>query len=254
MRPLHATIALLVPSLAAPEEGGGREGRPQLRPGFEFEFAFAGGDLEHRTDGSDLDGKTDAALVRFHFEAVGRGGNGGGIRFEFLASDDALFDDAGFPGIEAELLSFYLHFTHRVSTRHFQMPLRIGLLSNFYKLEEDLTDDAITYWSIGPYFEIAPEAIIIDKRQFSWSLYTELGAGAGATFIDVDNDSNNYYSYTTFAGAEVGTRFRAGPMRFGIGFLGRWHWMDESDTEDGITVLGYDSEFVGFIISGSAVF
>jgi hypothetical protein len=247
MRPhLFALLALAVP-LAAQQES-------PFTPKFRVQFAGAGGEFEHRTDGSLLDGDTDAGMFRFHFEGISRRGFGGGLRFEGIASDDDLFTDAGFNASEAQSSSLFLHFTYRASARRFTMPVRFGLWLNGYVLEDRLLGDEVSYGSIGPYLELAPEFRIVDQRRFSWSLYGELGAGIAATGIDVDNDDNDYYSATAAFGAEVGTRFRAGPLELGVAYVSRWQSMDESDPENGSVVLGYDSEFHGLLISCSAVF
>jgi hypothetical protein len=47
---------------------------------------------------------------------------------------------------------------------------------------------------------------------------------------------------------------RLGPVELGIGVVGRWRSMDESDVENGLVVLGYDSEFRGLLVSGGVVF
>lgn len=243
--PLLAVFALTLP-LAAQE--------PAFRSRFRVGLSVGGGELEHRTDGSALDDETDAGMVRLQFEGTTRRGFGGGVRFEGTASDDDLFADAGFNSSEARLASLYLHMTWRAQARRFSMPVRFGIWLNGYTLEDQVLNEEVTYGSIGPYLEVAPEVLLVDRRNFSWSLYGELGAGVAATGIDVDTDSNDYYSSTVAFGAEIGTRLRGGPFEFGVAFVHRWQSMDESDVENGLVVLGYDAEFHGFLVTFSAVF
>ncbi|MBL9077816.1 MAG: hypothetical protein JNL08_09945 [Planctomycetes bacterium] len=243
--PLLAALALSVPSFAQEETFASR---------FRVQLGFGGGEFEHRTDGSNLDDDTDAALLRFHFEGTTRRGFGGGVRFEGLASDDDLFEDAGFNSSEARLSSFLLHLTWRAQARRFSMPVRFGLWFNGYLLEDQVLDEDVSYGTLGPWLEVAPEFRLVDSRKFSWSLFAELGAGIGVTGIDVENDANDYVSTTSAVALDVGTRLRGGPFELGLAFVNRWQSMDESDEEDGLVVLGYDTEFHGLLITCSAVF
>jgi hypothetical protein len=42
-----------------------------------------------------------------------------------------------------------------------------------------------------------------------------------------------------------------GRFELGLSGLGRWQSMGESDPENGITIAGYDTEFVGVMVRGS---
>lgn len=243
---LFAVLALAIP-LAAQQQ-------TTFTQPFRVQFAGAGGELTHHTDNSLLDGESDAGMFRFDFEGVSRRGFGGGLRYEGITSDDDLFADAGFNPSEARMSSLYLHFTYRLTARHFAMPVRIGLWLNGYVLEDKVLGDEVTYGSIGPYLELAPEFRLVDKRSLSWSLYGQLGAGVAGTGIDVDNDSNDYYSSTVAYGVELGTRLRTGPFELGVAYVLRGQAMDESDPENGLVVLGYESHFQGLLISATALF
>ncbi|MBX3463932.1 MAG: hypothetical protein KF830_12240 [Planctomycetes bacterium] len=223
-------------------------------PNFRVELGASAGRLEHRTDSSPLDGKTDAAMFRVQFEGVSRHGFGGGVQFEAIGTDDDLFADAGFNAGQITSSTLFLHFTYRLWAKRFSMPARIGVRFNGYELEDRVLREDITYGTIGPYLEIAPEFRFVDRRSFSWSLYGQFGAGFGFTGIDVDNDSNDYVATTVSLGGEVGTRLRAGPVEFSLGFITRWQSMDDSDPENGLIVLGYDSVYYGGLFSCSVVF
>ena len=220
---------------------------------FRIGMGFAVGELDHRTDNSLLDGEVDAMLSRFQFEGTSRKGFGGGVRFEYLATDDDLFTGTGFTETEARMWSSYAHFTYRFAHRRFAMPVRMGLLFNLYELDEQNTDIDITYGSLGPYFEVAPEFDFIGSRNIGWSIYGEFGAGITGTAIDIDNDSNDYTAATAMFGVEVGTRARFGPAEIGFAFVSRWQTMDESDEENGLVVLGYDADFQGFLFTMAVV-
>jgi hypothetical protein len=223
-------------------------------PRFRAALGFAGGELDHRTDGSPLDGDADAGLFRLQFEGTTPRGIGGGIRFEAIQSDDDLFRDAGFVDTEASWSSLFAHFTYRLEARRFTMPMRIGLILNGYTLEEENSDDEIVYGSIGPYFELAPEIRLVGRRSFGWSLYGEVGLGAAVTGIEIEDDRNDYISDTAFFGVELGTRLHLGRFEVGAAYVGRWQSMDESDEEDGLVVFGYDADFQGLMVTFGAVF
>lgn len=227
---------------------------PEGKSHLHVRLAFGGGEWEHKTVGSTLDDETDAGFVRLDVEATSRRGYGGGLRFEGLRTDDDLFVDAGFAANEARLSSIYLHFTYRAQAERFAMPVRIGFVLEGYQLEEEVTNDEITFASLGPYLELAPEVSIVASKRFSWSVYGEAGVGIAGTGIDVENDDEDYSSATVLFGAEVGTRLRVGPVELGVAVVGRWRSMDESDEENGFVVFGYDAEFRGLVISGGVVF
>lgn len=240
-------LLLLLAPLAAQD-------RERERPRFDIDFAVAGGRFEHTTDGSALDGDTDAAMFRIRFEATNRHGIGGGVRFEGISTDDDLFTDNGFNSTEASSGTLFGHFTYRAVAPRFEMPIRFGLLLNGYQLDDQITDEAVTYGSIGPYFEVAPEFTLFARRDFRWTLFGEAGAGFAATAIDIDGDSNDYVSDSAMYGLEFGTRFDFGPFELSLSAIGRWQSMSESDVENGQVVLGYDNEFRGLMLSFGAIF
>ena len=248
--------ALLAPTclLTAQNRGPQHREYAERSPDFHVSMGFSGGEWEHETSGSLLDDDAEALLFRFKFEGNNSRGAGGGFRFEYLASDDDLFEDAGFTATEARVLSGYLHFTYRVDARRFTMPVRAGLMTNYYTLEEVATDDDVKYLSIGPYFEFAPEVVLAGRRQVQWSLYGEFGGGFGFTGIEIDGDSNDYFSTTLLAGVEAGMKLRFGPVEIGAAYVGRWQWMDESEPEGGQIVFGYDADYHGFMFTMGARF
>jgi hypothetical protein len=228
------------------------------RPRFRIGAGLAGGRFDFETDGSTLSDDTDAGMFRLQFEATSARGIGGGVRLESVASDDDLFADAGFADTEARNGTIFGHFTYRHEAHRFVMPLRVGLLLNALTLEEDITNNEVTYASIGPYLEIAPEFVIAHSGSTTWSLFGEFGVGVGGTAIDVDDDPRDYESATAFAGIELGTRLTLNKIELGLSYVGRFQSMDESDPEDGpggqFVVLGYDASFNGLLFTFAVVF
>jgi len=221
---------------------------------FRFDLAFGGGRLEHRTDGSSLDGEADAGFFRFVFEGIGDRGIGGGLRLEGMATDDDLFDDAGFAATEASASSLFGHVTFRFAEENFVMPIRVGLQFDGYVLEETGTGNETTWASFGPQFEIAPELLLTRHDDVCWSVYTNVGFGFAGTSIDTDTIGKNFESASFFYDFELGTRLYLQHVVFGFGFVVRGQIADESDTDGGQFVQGMEHDFAGLLFSVGAIF
>ena len=241
---LPAVFLALASSLLAQER----------EPRFRIGLGLAGGDFDYETEGSNLDGETDAGFFRLQFEGTSSRGIGGGLRFESLVTDDDLFDAAGFAASEAHNGTVFGHFTYRLEAHRFAMPIRVGLLLNGLTLEETGSGYETTFGSVGPYFEVAPEVTLVRRGSTRWSLFAEVGVGVGGTAIEVAGDSRDYESATSFAGVELGTRLLLGPIELGLSYVGRWQALDESDPENGFVVLPNEVDFQGLMISFAVVF
>lgn len=204
-------------------------------------LGLGAGSYDYETDGSDLDGKTDAGAFRLMFEGVGER-FGGGLRLESFASDDDIFADRGAPDVEATNGSMFGHFTYRIANERFLMPIRAGLLLNSQSLSATNSGDDVDFVSVGPMVEIAPDFALVHGRIARWSLFGELGLGAGATVIDVADSIDTYSSTSTFVGLELGTRARFGIFEVGLSWIGRWQSMDESDVENGVSIRANDAK------------
>ena len=252
------SAALLLASSIAAQEGTGEREPERFRVG----LGFAAGRFGFDVDGSGLDDSADAGLFRLNFEAVGRKGIGGGVRFESIVTDDDLFEGTGFVPAEAFNGTVFGHFTYRFAQHRFSMPMRAGLLANGLVLDQRFSvgagDGDVDYLSFGPYFEIAPEVELAHARNFRWSLYGEFGFGFGGTEIDVDGDPREYESITVFSALEAGTRFRFGVVELGVAYVGRFQSMDESDPEffagSAQIAFGYDADFNGLLVTFAARF
>jgi hypothetical protein len=250
MRWLALPLLLLSVPLAA------QDSRPHFRGG----LGLAGGSY---TFDSDLSGFRDDAvsgLLQAEFEATSRKGFGGGIRYEYFATDrnEGLFRNTSDPldeGTQARSGTLLAHATFRVSQHRFTMPVRIGLLINGLTLDEHSAVDPETrYLSIGPFFEIEPELTLVRAGKLQWSIYAQLGVGIAGTAIDVDGDPRDYQSASAFGMVEAGTRLHIGPADIGIAFIGRYQSMDRSDFEGNQFVYGFDSSFQGVLISAGFSF
>ncbi|MCA8975543.1 MAG: hypothetical protein KDC98_12545 [Planctomycetes bacterium] len=221
---------------------------------FHGSIGLAGGNFSFENDDRSLDDDTDAGMFLVEFEAASRRGFGGGIRFESVASDDDLFVRNGAPANEARMGTLFAHFTYLVQEHRFMMPIRVGVLVNSLTFEENVTGLEVQYGSVGPYFEVEPELTIVRRGPFRWTLFGQFGVGVGGTAIEVDNDFRDYDSATAFVGVEFGTRLRVGPGEFGIGYVGRFQSMDESDVEAGQVVLAHDAAFSGLLVTFGVTF
>ncbi len=243
--PLLALLALACP-LAA------QDGR--LLPNFRVDLSFGGGSAEHRTDGSGLDGDTDAGFFRIQFEGFSDRGLGGGVRIEGWQSDDDLFAGTDAGPTEATSSALFGHFSFLIEDSEFRMPLRIGLLFHGHVLRDTATDEEITFTSGGPQFELAPEVFLNHDPDVKWSLYSEIGFAIAGTTVEVDGDSNEYDSSSWMYGFELGTRVYFDHLEFGLAYVSRGQTMDESDPEGLLYARGYDASFDGLLFTIGAVF
>ncbi len=243
---LTAPWALVGPALAQHES--------LTLPRVRIELGLGAGSLDHTTEGSNLDGDTDAGAFRLGFEAFGKSGLGGGVRYEAWTTDDDLFDDAGFNSTEGTSTSLFAHLSYRLGDDHFAVPVRGGLLLHNHRLEDLILGQDTDFTTFGLLTEIAPELFLSRGEHVSWSLLGGLSLGTGLTNIDSDGLPDDYDSATVFYGLELGTRVRFDSIELGLSFVSRGHSMDESDPKNGLSVLGYDSTFSGVMLTVGAVF
>jgi len=243
---------VLLLALAAAAPVAAQEERPF--PNFRVDLSFGAGNAEHSTDGSNLSGDTDAAFFRIQFEGISDGGFGGGLRIEGWQSDDDLFDGAGFPGTESRTSSLFGHFSFLVAEGKFRMPLRAGLVFQGHLLDDATTGEEVTFSSVGPQFEVAPELFFTNKSKFKWSVYSELGFAFAGTVVEVDNYPGDFDSATWMYGFELGTRLYWRHFEFGLAYVSRGHTMDESDPNGTDVVFGYDASFDGLLFTVGAIF
>jgi hypothetical protein len=248
---LHPARLLLAAILSAPLLA---QDSPEREPRFYLGLGLASGTYDYKTEGSLLDGDTGAGLLRLQFEATSAAGFGGGLRLEGIVSDDDLFVDAGFPATEAKIGSLFAHFTWRLQTDRFAMPMRAGFLFDSHQLEDVATSQQLTFASGAFQVEVAPELALIAREGFHWTAYGELGLGVGSTTAEIDGDPNEYDSDSSFAGLEIGTRFRFGLVELGLAYVGRFQDVDQSDVVAGNFVFGYEAAFQGAMLTVGFVF
>lgn len=221
---------------------------------FDVSLGLAGGTFEHRTEASSRDDRTSSALLILRAEATTAGGFGGGLRLESLQSDDDLFAGTGSNEVEANQGTLFAHLTYRLQEGRFAMPIRIGFLLDDYQLADQVTDQELDHLSAGGAIELAPSFSLLANDSVRWSLFATASAGIAATTIDPDGDDEDYDSSTTRYGLELGTHVSFGRFDVGLSGIGRWQTMDESDPENGTTIAGYRTEFVGALLSFGIVF
>lgn len=212
---------------------------------YRIDLGLGGGNGEHRTDGSNLDDRTDAGFFRLGFEGIGSSGFGGGARLEAWATDDNLFGTA----TEASASNLFAHLTWRdVGERH-TLPVRFGLLFNSYVLTDNNLNVDATAGSLGLLAEVAPEFVLSGNDSFAWSVLGTLSLGVAATAIDVDGVGDDFRSDTRFFGFELGTRLRFSAFDLGLSYVHRRQSMDRSDVRNSVFVFGFDGEFDGVVLS-----
>lgn len=220
-------------------------------------LGLGGGALEYDADLPQLRDTSTAGALRLGFEGTSRRGFGGGLRLESYGAGDV--DFSGSPDeFELGLGSLFGHFTYRVHSHRFAMPVRIGLLANALTLDNTTSaaDDAVTYSTAAFYAEFAPEFTLARRGETVWTLYGEVGVGGGGTTIEVDGNGEEWDSTTGFSGLEVGSRLYLGSVELSLAFVARRQSMDESDLGDrgSGSFPGYDATYTGAMFGFAMIF
>jgi hypothetical protein len=213
-------------------------------------IGVAGGN--YRLDGNQagFNDSTSCDLIQTELEITNAAGIGGGVRYEFYASDrdDRLFQDLSSPtdqGTRATSQSLLTHFSYRMQQHRFSLPIRAGL--QFHWLDLDDAQDPLldsNFGSLGPYVEIEPELTLHKTGAVEWRAYSQLGLGISATATGSDGAASSGYFML-----EAGTKLHVGAAEFGVAFIGRYHSMNRSDYIDDIFDNGYEDHFQGLLIS-----
>ena len=221
-------------------------------------LGLGAGSLDYDEDGLPRSDSNSAGAFRFGFEGTSRRGFGGGLRIESFAAEELELGNAG-DDWDVAFGSLFGHFTYRVQSHRFAMPVRIGLLANALTVDNATTfaADEATFSTAGIYTEFAPEFTLMRRRSVEWTLYGEVGLGGGGTTIEDDTRPDREWdSSTVFTGLEFGSRVRLGACELSLAFVGRWQSMDESDPDGNAaeTILPYDASFTGLMFGFAVVF
>lgn len=218
-------------------------------------LGLGAGSLEFDEDDTVRSDDATAGAFRLGFEGTSRAGFGGGLRLESFAGPDLQLD-AGGENDDVGIASLFGHFTYRVTSHRFAMPVRVGLLANALTIDHTDVDVEESYSSAGLYMEVAPEFTLIRRGRTEWTLYGEVGLGSGGTTVEVDGDGREWDSATVFTGLEFGTRVYLGMCEVSAAFVGRWQSMDESDPDGSpaVVVPPYDASFTGLWLGFGVVF
>jgi hypothetical protein len=206
------------------------------------------GSYAHDTSGSLKEGDTSAVLVRLLGEANSEAGWGGGLSMEYLASDDDLLAGEGSLPTSATAREVSFHVLYRVSDGdRFRMPVRAGIFSQSLELTSGPGSDSSEWSTHGFRVAVAPEVVLARRRDFAFSLCSEVSLGFGPSRVDARTPpgDRNYSTSATMLGFDFGARFRFARFGIGISYVHRGTRMDDSDPKDGIFARGFDSSFDG---------
>jgi hypothetical protein len=220
-------------------------------------LGLGAGSLDYDEDGLPRSDSNSAGAFRLGFEGTSRRGYGGGLRLESFAATELELDNAG-NEYDVGFGSLFGHFTYRLQSHRFAMPIRIGLLANALTADNTTSTvaDEASFSTVGIYTEFAPEFTLARRGSTEWTLYGEVGLGGGGTTVEVDGDEREWDSSTFFTGLEFGSRVRLGVCELSLAFVGRWQSMDESDPDGSpaVTFLPYDASFTGVMFGFAVVF
>ncbi|MCA8977887.1 MAG: hypothetical protein KDC98_24385 [Planctomycetes bacterium] len=247
---MHLEPGLLCVLLAAATLAA-QDGYPRK---YRLDFSAARGTTRHDTGASLLDGDTDGDLLRLRFEGIGRMGLGGGLRVETWRSDDELFVGTGFPAQESSARALYGHFSYRVGSGRFLMPVRLGAMLHRYELENVAT--SATSLQVDTYctrFEVEPEFVFSRGARVEVSAYAGLGIGAGLSTAE-DATGSKFDTVSTFWFAEVGARARYEFAELGLAFVTHGMSMTDSDLLDDPGLENFGAGFAGLMLTAAIVF
>lgn len=256
-RPIaHLGSLLLLASCAAlPQEPAGREIQPlpaRAMDATEFavDVSFGGGSFHHRTSSSTLDGDANAAWVRLRFEVITDADIGGGFALEGTSAERHLFEDSGDNDTDTGGSDLFVFFGLRPGRgSNFEVPVRIGFFGSRYSIH-DLNSADIDYPSLGARIEIEPEWVLTRSGDHpALSLFGEAAFGAGNTRVETSPATVKADADTVLYGFELGGRFRTGGAVFGLGWVFRGQHIDSSETVNGVSFNGIDTEFSGLQVS-----
>lgn len=196
-----------------PERSGGARWR--------FQLDLGGGEFEHDTRNSFVDGETDAGFLRLRGEVFSRKGFGGGLTYEGIGSDDDLFVDEGAGRAEAGIADVYAYFAYELRTRRLLMPLRIGPAVRAYELDRQDSGVETTWSTTSLRIQAEPDVALVETPGVRWSLYALASLAIGGGEAD-DNPGTRANDVDAFHhGFEFGTRLLLGPMRLGLAYVVR---------------------------------
>lgn len=249
MRLLAPCVAsLLTLSLAAQDDHAAR---------WRIGLGLGAGTLDFNDDLPTNGDSNAAGAFRLGFEGTSSRGFGGGLRVESFAAEDLEFGGST-NDFDVGFASMFGHFTYRVQSHRFAMPVRIGPMIHVLTKDDttSVVDDTQTHSTFGVMTEIAPEFTLARRGSTTWTLYGELGLGAGGTLVERDDVDDEWDSSSVFTGLELGTRVYLGVCELSLAYVGRWQSMDESDPGDlgGPRQPGYDASFHGALLGFAVVF
>jgi hypothetical protein len=214
--------------------------------------AFGGGSMEHKTEGGGPEDTTSAGYFALGGEAMFTERVGAGLRLEAAATDDDLFAE-DLPGTynEAGDGDLFFHSTIAVGDSNHTAPLRVGLFLRNYTLSGSGFTSDLSWVSLGPRIEFAPDFKLIGNDRFRWSIPLRLGAGIGAASFSSDTETGDFDSTVTQFDLGIGTRFLIGRVQLDLGYLQR---SADYESTDEPAFQSIDTTFSGLVFTVGAKF
>jgi len=186
--------------------------------------------FEHRFSGRK--DHAGAVLGRVEFEAARR--YGGGLRFEFLRTDDEL--TFGDEALNYDLFGYFVWKLHR---DRFYLPVRAGVMVNGLDRGDVGNDDFplpgdVQTITVGPRIEVAPEWTLVKRARERFGLFVEGSAGYGVTYIDSELPTleDEFRSEAFVGGVRAGLRYEIRKITIGASYMFRYTQVATSREED----------------------
>ena len=101
----------------------------------------------------------------------------------------------------------------------------------------------------GARFELEPEVVLMDDREFTLSVFSTLSLGLHGTWIDDDIANDDFVANGGTYGGEAGVRMQMGDIIISSALVINNTTIRESSSENGIVIPRLDTEFLGFQVT-----
>ncbi|MFN3242627.1 MAG: hypothetical protein ACE37K_14080 [Planctomycetota bacterium] len=177
----------------------------------------------------------------------------------FLGLADDIDEDLGATDSSYDSSGLFLAATFRATMDDdFRLPVRFG---PFMRMTEQdnagFTDGAIERTTVGVRLSAEPEVILMqnnhDGKISELSVFAEIAAGAGATDVEDNVDSEEGYSFTL--DYEFGVRYRfAFGLLTSLSYVGSKYHVGTTETYNNAVFFGVDDDWNGVMLTAGVRF
>lgn len=195
--------------------------------------------------------KTYATMERVHMEVMvdqdpGIKG-GGGLIFETIKVDNNLFETTGSLGADSRVINIFPYggIVIRPENSIFRMPLRGGVLFNYFDFEE--SNQTTQWWSLYFRGSVEPSLVFPIGDAMELCIFAEGNIGYGGSVVDIRGDQWHHSEETADAthtyGYEAGFRISDEHMWLGLSWISRMAQIDETSKSISRSLIAPETEY-----------